>query len=71
MKVTELRNLSKEELLNKERELKLELSKLNVQRYGASVEKPHLFGALKKDIARIKTLLRETKQKDLWEKPKN
>ena len=61
MKITELRNLSKEELANKEQELKLELSRLNAQRYGASVEKPHMFGVLKRDIARIKTLLKEAK----------
>lgn len=57
MKTPELRNLSKEELLQKERSLKEELFKLNQQRYGGRVEKPHLFSNLRKDIARIQTIL--------------
>ncbi len=59
MKTTELRNLSKEELLQKEKNLKEELFKLNMQRYGGRVEKPHLFSLLKRDIARIQTILNE------------
>ena len=55
----ELRSLSKEELLQKERALKDELYKLNMQRYGGRVEKPHMFSLIKKDIARIKTILNE------------
>jgi large subunit ribosomal protein L29 len=57
MKAKELRNLSKEELLQKEKALKDELFKLNLQRYGGRVEKPHMFSLIKKDIARINTLL--------------
>lgn len=59
MKTQELRSLSKEELLQKERALKDELYKLNMQRYGGRVEKPHMFSLIKKDIARIKTILNE------------
>lgn len=59
MKTKELRSLSREELLQKEKGLKDELSKLNAQRYGGRVEKPHLFSLVKKDIARIQTVLRE------------
>ena len=57
MKIQELRNLSKEELLQKEKDLKNELFKLNLQRYGGRVEKPHMFSLIKKDIARINTIL--------------
>lgn len=57
MKIQELRVLSKEELLQKEKGLKEELFKLNLQRYGGRVEKPHMFSLLKRDIARIKTIL--------------
>lgn len=63
MKIQELRNLSKEELLQKEKTLKEELFKLNIQRYSGRVEKPHLFSLVKKDIARINTLLNEKKEK--------
>ena len=61
MKAKELRNLSREELLQKERSLKEELFKLNLQRYGGRVDKPHMFSLIKRDIARIETLLREKK----------
>ncbi|MFA5276086.1 MAG: 50S ribosomal protein L29 [Candidatus Omnitrophota bacterium] len=63
MKISELRALSKEELLVKEKSLKEELSKLNLQRYAGRVEKPHLFSLVKKDIARVKTLLHSQKEK--------
>jgi len=61
MKTKELRNLTKEELLQKEKTLKEELFKLNMQRYGGRVDKPHMFFLLKRDIARIKTILQEKK----------
>jgi large subunit ribosomal protein L29 len=63
VKIQELRNLSKDELLQKEKGLKVELSKLNIQRYGGRVEKPHMFSLIKRDIARIKTILNEKKEK--------
>ena len=62
MKIEELRNLSKEELLQKEKALKEEIFKLNMQRYAGRVEKPHMFTILKKDIARIKTILNSEKE---------
>jgi large subunit ribosomal protein L29 len=63
MKTQELRSLSKEELLQKEKSLKDELYKLNMQRYGGRVEKPHMFSLIKKDIARIQTILHEKTRK--------
>jgi len=59
MKARELRGLSKEELINKEAQLRQDLYKYNQQRYSGRVEKPHMFKIIKKDIARIKTLLNE------------
>ncbi|TRZ49562.1 50S ribosomal protein L29 [bacterium] len=63
MKAQELRALSREELAQKEKSLKEELFKLNMQRYGGRVEKPHMFSLIKRDIARIQTILNETKGK--------
>ena len=63
MKPFELRNLSKDELLEKEKGLYVELAKLNTQRYTGNVEKPHKFALVKKDIARIRTILNEKKDK--------
>ncbi len=59
MKPQELRNLSKDELFTKEIQLKEELFKLNYQRKIGRVEKPHQFKSLKKDLARIQTILKE------------
>jgi len=61
MKTKELRNLTREELLQKEKSLKEELFKLNMQRYGGRVDKPHMFSLLKRDVARIETILQEKK----------
>jgi len=63
MKTEELRNLSREELLQKEKSLKEKLFKLNLQRYGGRVEKPHMFSLIKRDIARIQTILRQKEEK--------
>jgi large subunit ribosomal protein L29 len=63
VKTQELRSLSKEELLEKEKGLKEELFKLNLQRYSGRVDKPHMFTLIKKDIRRIRTILNEKKEK--------
>ncbi|MBL7069970.1 MAG: 50S ribosomal protein L29 [Candidatus Omnitrophica bacterium] len=62
MKIAELRNLTIEELAQKERALRQELFKLNQQRYSGNVEKPHMFSLVKKDIARVQTLLNKKKE---------
>ena len=54
----DLRNLSEAELKNKANSFYQELFKLNQQRYSGRVEKPHLFRKIRKNIARINTLLR-------------
>jgi len=65
MKKEDFKSLSQDELIAKEKTLKEELFKLCNQRYTGRVEKPHMFSSIKKDIARIETLLR---QKDLTKK---
>lgn len=69
-KIKDLRNLSVDEMLQKKNSLKEELFKLNLQRYGSRVDKPHMFGLIKKDIARINTLLNEKKEKAITRKEK-
>ncbi|MBM3244964.1 MAG: 50S ribosomal protein L29 [Candidatus Omnitrophica bacterium] len=63
MKIKELRNLTREELIQKEKALSEELFKLNEGRFSGRVDKPHLFSLVRRDIARIKTLLNEKKEK--------
>lgn len=62
LKAKDLVNLSKTELLEKEKTLKDELFKLNSQRYSGRVEKPHLFSLVKKDIAVVETVLNSKKE---------
>ncbi len=63
MKTKDLRALDIEEFIQKEKGIKEELFGLNYQRKFGKVEKPARFSLLKKDIARIKTVLRERKDK--------
>ena len=59
MKVKDLRQVGSEELIQKEKNFKKELFELNYQRKTGRVEKPSRFSLLKKDIARILTILKE------------
>ena len=62
-KAKDLINLSRAELLEKEKTLKEELFKLNLGRYSGRVEKPHMFSLIKRGIARIETLLHQKERK--------
>ncbi len=59
MKIKEYRVLSADELLQKEKALKKELFDLNYQRRMGQVEKSARFRNIRKDIARILTILKE------------
>lgn len=59
MKVKEFRNLSVEDLVQKEKNLKKELFQLQFHRKVGTVEKPARFRSIKRDIARILTVIRE------------
>ncbi|MCM8773868.1 MAG: 50S ribosomal protein L29 [Candidatus Omnitrophica bacterium] len=63
MKVSELRNLNKEELLIRLKDLRKKLMELNFQKSTGNIEKPHLFKQIKRDIARILTII-NTKEKN-------
>ena len=63
MKKKDFRSLTTPELLDKEKALKKELFDLNFKRKLGQVDKPHSFGLIKKDIARILTIVRE-REKD-------
>lgn len=61
MKFKDIAHLSAQELLEKEKNLKEQLSKFTYQRYSGRVEKPHNFRMLKTAIARVKTALCQLK----------
>lgn len=60
MKARELRELSEDELRNKERDLADQLFKLRFQHTLGQLENATKLRNLRRDIARIKTLLRES-----------
>lgn len=64
MKIKQFREFASEELRQKEKEFKKELFDLNYHRKIGSVEKPSRFSALKRDIAKILTILRERELQD-------
>jgi large subunit ribosomal protein L29 len=61
MKTKELSNLNEDELITKEKQLKKELFDMESQRQMGRVEKPASFRNIRRDIARILTLLNERK----------
>jgi large subunit ribosomal protein L29 len=59
MKASELRRLSDQELLREHEDRMKELFNLRYQASTEQLENPALIGETRRDIARIKTLLRE------------
>ena len=59
MKAKELKNLSSEELAKKLDELKKDLFMLRMQHATNQLDNPMRLNTVKKDIARIKTIIRE------------
>lgn len=65
MKASELRELSLEELEHKLEDLTQELFNLRFQHVTDQLENPMRLGQTKKDVARVKTVLRERQVPDL------
>ncbi len=59
MKAKEIRNLSVEELDKKLNDLKKDLFMLRMQHATNQLDNPMRISAVKKDIARVKTIIRE------------
>ncbi len=64
MKASEIRELSTAELETKLKDLKAELFNLRFQLAINQLDNPMRVSAVKKDIARVKTVLRENEIKD-------
>jgi large subunit ribosomal protein L29 len=62
MKTQELRDMSKEELVRKEEELGDQLFKLKFQHALGQLDNAMKLRNIKRDIAKIKTILRENKE---------
>lgn len=62
MKTNELRKLTTEELTNKVHENKEELFNLRMQKATGMLEKPSRIHELRKEVARINTILNERRE---------
>ena len=59
MKINEIREMSSQDLEKKLKELKQELFNLRFQHAINQLENPHKIADVKKDIARVKTILNQ------------
>ena len=64
MKAAEIREMTHEELVAKLKDLKAELFNLRFQLAINQLDNPMRINAVKKDIARVKTIIRENELKD-------
>lgn len=62
MKVSEIRKLKDEEILEKVKESKKELLNLRIKNATGSLDKPSKLKEMKKDVARMLTVLKEREQ---------
>jgi large subunit ribosomal protein L29 len=59
MKVTEIRDLTVEELRQREKDMDDQLFRLRIQKSMGQLEAAHKLQLLRRDVARVKTVLRE------------
>ena len=59
MKIKDIRSLTTEELVQKEQDLKSELFNLRFSHATGNLSNPMQLNVVKKDIAKVKTILRE------------
>jgi large subunit ribosomal protein L29 len=59
MKVTECRDLGVDELRQREKDMDDQLFRLRIQKSMGQIEAGHKLKALRRDLARVKTVLRE------------
>ena len=63
MKVGEVRELTVDELRGREKDLDDQLFRLRIQKSMGQLEAPRKVRDLRKDLARVKTILREKREK--------
>lgn len=59
MKIAEIKELTIKELHARKRELRQEIFNLRIQQQGGQLEKPHMLRDLRRDAARVETVLTE------------
>ena len=59
MKLADIKELTAKELLSRKRELREEFFNLRIQQQGGQLEKPHMLRTIRRNIAKIETVLTE------------
>ena len=63
MKMTELKDLTQQELTAKSRDLRQEIFNLRLQQASSQLEKPARLKTLRRDVARVETRISELRNK--------
>jgi large subunit ribosomal protein L29 len=63
MKMSEVRDLTQTELINKSRDLRQELFNLRLQQASSQLEKPGRIRAIRRDVARVESQLNHLRSK--------
>jgi large subunit ribosomal protein L29 len=63
MKMSEMKDLTLQELTAKSRDLRQDMFNLRLQQASSQLERPHRLQLLRKDIARIETQLSQLRKK--------
>lgn len=62
MKLSEIKELTPKELEARKREMRHELFNLRVQQQAGQLERPHILRQIRRDVARIETVLTSKRQ---------
>ncbi len=62
MKIAEVKELTIKELETRKRELRQEIFNLRIQQQAGQLEKPHMLRSLRRDAARVDTVLTEKRK---------
>jgi large subunit ribosomal protein L29 len=62
MKIAEIKELTLKELDARKREIRQEIFNLRVQQQGGQLERPHMLRSLRRDAARVETVLTQKRK---------
>ena len=62
MKIAEIKELTLKELDARKREIRQEIFNLRIQQQGGQLEKPHMLRSLRRDAARVESVLTQKRR---------
>ena len=62
MKIAEIKELTLKELDARKREIRQEIFNLRIQQQGGQLERPHMLRSLRRDAARVETVLTQKRK---------